>query len=265
MHFRPRALPIFDRRTQTQIVDQITGRGFPIERADKILAEMRSVYYELKPLFQDKGQHSGEAKNKKNWLKRVQRAATGLFDGKAQPRELLETLARATNYELLLLRPLFTCPIDRRVRRRDPGHCPTCGGALEASMELDPEFINELCRALERYPDKRYKWRKLVRAIGAQAAAEQRRDAKKGRRNDPLLKMLVDRLIRIFERHTVVKTTRIAKFFDYRDCKGKYGGQCFDYVCWALGLYGLHLRENSVGTYFELRFRGRSGFRDKSI
>jgi hypothetical protein len=214
---------------------------------------MRSAYYELKPLFHSKGHHTGEARHAKIWLKGVHRTAADLLDAKAQPGELLEALSSGTDYELLLLRPLFACPRDRRVRRRGPGHCPNCDAALEVSMELDPAFINELCVALKRYPDGRYRWRKLVRDIAARAAVEQRRHSKRGRKNDPLLKMLVDRLIRIFDAHTAARTS-IAKSFP----EGKYGGQCFNFVCWALPLFGLRPRNSSVGTYFEQRYRRRA-------
>jgi hypothetical protein len=249
-------LPIFTHL----IVDLLTRHRFPAKSIGEALVEARSLYFDLAPLLKEKLEraHSGrqplanDSKRAKLWLRRVQRLCRRLLEGKHLADQLCKEIAEACDDDLLLLfeRLIYACGNHPAERTCKPGRCSACKRTLKAQKELDFPAINNIRSALGRHWHDASKWRPLVRQIEIRAATLASRPAKRGRKPDPLLKQLVNRLSDIYSHHHGGRRG-VGK-----DIKGKYCGPGFEFVCAAVTFYGYshsELRRSTIGTYFELR------------
>lgn len=249
-------LPIFTH----QSAELLTRHRFPAKSICDALVEARGLYFDFAPLLQEKVEraHSGrqslpnDSKRAKLWLRRVQRLCRRLLEGKHLADQLCKEIAEAYDDDLLLLfeRLINACgnhPADRAYK---PGRCSACKQKLKAQKELDFATINNIRSALGHHWHDASKWRPLVRQIATRAATLASRPAKRGRKHDPLLKQLVNRLSDIYSRYHGGRRG-VAK-----DLEGRYRGSGFEFVYAALTLYGYSptaLRRSTIGTYFELR------------
>jgi hypothetical protein len=279
-------LPVFDRGAESTIRDVIARSGPQGERIDKVLVDMRRLYYELSSRFQEKA----ERQRVDRWLTQVIDAADRALghdtrgDSPRRPSLRALLVGKSANQHSLFNLITYQCAHHAEVRSRRQGKCPECSASLQPfeHPEIDAPFLNGVLRALEHVPvggtyqcvshlgalhpatgkcgecgARLVSSRRLIQSLRRRAIAALNRPRKLGRPNDPLLRYLIRGLAVIYLKHHPSEPKPVLLWKNV--VTGTYRGEGYRFICAALSFYGFseagrwgrRVSEKTVGLYLE--------------